>query len=101
MNDSVGRREDEEGSRGVRMEGGVVGRARPGAGRAEGPSQETDGLEQGCSGERLLPLDQMMLVPLRSMHVYAVCMGAHVFTHTRAHSMTFLSPNTRLFLPLC
>lgn len=92
MNDSVGHREDEEGSRWVRREGRAARLGERGRcwvlGGQRGPVRETDGQEWGCGGERLLPLDQMMFAPLRSTceHVCAVRVGTRVFTYTHAHS---------------
>ena len=52
---------------------------RPGSGKQMDQSR-------GCSGERLVPLDQRMCVPLRSRceHVCIVCVWAciHVYPHT-------------------
>lgn len=89
-------------------EGGPSGKVRMGGqgwvpGGRKGPVRATDGPARGCGGEKLRPLDQMKLAPPRSTreHVRAVCMGVRVCLHTRTPSLTFLSPNTRLFPPLC
>lgn len=64
-----------------------------------GGEAQVRGTDGRKGGYRLLPLDGAKLAPLSSTcEQMCVHMGPRVFTHT--HSVTFLSPSSRLFPPL-
>ena len=76
----VGKAEERGRIREAALDAGIE--QRPGSGRQMDQSR-------GCSGERLVPLDQRMRVPLRSRceHVCVVCGGACIRVYPNTYPL--------------